>query len=186
VEFSIATHYWLIQTSAEKLHVRAGCQSSVSCWLSSDSPVMSSHSSLSLPLSCPQECFNYGAYPGLFFFFLSPRQPLGSQTTSNFWVLYMTYRSWNFIFLSLTVLESGARTVADPHFIYIYVSRSFTIWFTNQVIFMTWKSQKPYLKSEDRCKLLKYSNNIYAKPQIKSSWLAIWTQANNSKASNVW
>ena len=31
VEFSIATHYWLIQTSAEKLHVRAGCQSSVSC-----------------------------------------------------------------------------------------------------------------------------------------------------------
>jgi hypothetical protein len=23
VEFSIATHYWLIQTSAEKLHVRA-------------------------------------------------------------------------------------------------------------------------------------------------------------------
>jgi hypothetical protein len=31
VEFSIATHYWLIQTSAEKLHVRAECQSSVSC-----------------------------------------------------------------------------------------------------------------------------------------------------------
>jgi hypothetical protein len=31
VEFSTATHYWLIQTSAEKLHVRAGCQSSVSC-----------------------------------------------------------------------------------------------------------------------------------------------------------
>jgi hypothetical protein len=31
VEFSIVTHYWLIQTSAEKLHVRAGCQSSVSC-----------------------------------------------------------------------------------------------------------------------------------------------------------
>jgi hypothetical protein len=31
VEFSIATHYWLIQTSAEKLHVRAGCQNSVSC-----------------------------------------------------------------------------------------------------------------------------------------------------------
>ena len=29
VEFSIATHYWLIQTSAEKL--RAGCQSSVNC-----------------------------------------------------------------------------------------------------------------------------------------------------------
>ena len=101
MEFSIATHYWLIQTSAEKLHVRAGCQSSVSCWLSSDSPVMSSHSSLSLRLSCSQECFNYGAYPGLFFFFLSPRQPLGSQTTSNFWVLYMTYRSWNFIFLSV-------------------------------------------------------------------------------------
>ena len=101
MEFSIATHYWLIQTSAEKLHVRAGCQSSVSCWLSSDSPVMSSHSSLSLRLSCSQECFNYGAYPGLFFFFLSPRQPLGSQTTSNFWVLYMTYRSWNFIFLSI-------------------------------------------------------------------------------------
>jgi hypothetical protein len=31
VEFSIVTHYWLIQTSAETLHVRAGCQSSVSC-----------------------------------------------------------------------------------------------------------------------------------------------------------
>ena len=49
---------------------------------------------------CSQECFNYGAYPGLFFFFLSPRQPLGSQATSNFWVLYMTYQSLNFIFLS--------------------------------------------------------------------------------------
>ena len=31
VEFSTVTHYWLIQTSAEKLHVHAGCQSSVSC-----------------------------------------------------------------------------------------------------------------------------------------------------------
>ena len=72
VEFSIVTHYWLIQTSAEKLHVHAGCQSSVSCWLSLDHPVMSSHSSLSLRLSCSQECFNYRAYPGLFFFFLSP------------------------------------------------------------------------------------------------------------------
>ena len=30
-EFSIVIHYWLIQTSAEKLHVCAGCQSSVSC-----------------------------------------------------------------------------------------------------------------------------------------------------------
>jgi hypothetical protein len=26
VEFSIVTHYWLIQTSAEKLYVRAGGQ----------------------------------------------------------------------------------------------------------------------------------------------------------------
>ena len=89
MEFSISTHYWLIKTSAEKLHVRAGCQSSVNCWLSLDSPVMSSHSSLSLRLSCSQEYFNYGAYPGLIFFFLSPRQPLDSQTTSNFWVLYI-------------------------------------------------------------------------------------------------
>ena len=31
VEVSIATHYWLIQTSAERLHVHAGCQSSVNC-----------------------------------------------------------------------------------------------------------------------------------------------------------
>jgi hypothetical protein len=31
VEFTIATHYWLIQTSAEILHVHAGCQSSLSC-----------------------------------------------------------------------------------------------------------------------------------------------------------
>jgi hypothetical protein len=62
---------------------------------------MSSHSSLSLWSSCSQECYNYGACSGLFFFVLSPRQPLGSQTTSNFWVLYMTYRSWTFIFLSI-------------------------------------------------------------------------------------
>jgi hypothetical protein len=61
---------------------------------------MSSHSSLSLWSSYSQECFNDGACQDLFFFVLSPRQPLGSQTTSNFWVLYMTYRSWNFIFLS--------------------------------------------------------------------------------------
>ena len=59
----------------------------MSSWLSLDSPVMSSHSSLSLRLSCSQDCFNYGAHLGLVFFFLSPRQPLGSQTTSNFWVL---------------------------------------------------------------------------------------------------
>jgi hypothetical protein len=31
VEFSIETLYWLIQTSAEKLKVRATSQSSVSC-----------------------------------------------------------------------------------------------------------------------------------------------------------
>jgi hypothetical protein len=57
-------------------------------------------SSLSLWSRCSQKCFNYRARPGLFFFILSPRQPPGSQTTSNFWVLYMTYRSWNLIFLS--------------------------------------------------------------------------------------
>jgi hypothetical protein len=81
VEFSIAKHYWLIQTSAEKVYVRAGCQSSVSCWLSSDSPVMSSHSSLSLWSSCSQKCFNYEAYLGLFFFILSTRQ--ASRLTNN-------------------------------------------------------------------------------------------------------
>jgi hypothetical protein len=105
VELSTATHYWLIQTSAEKLHVRAGCQSSVSCWLSLDSPVMSSHSPLSYGQDVPRNVLTTGHTQVCFSFFLSPRQPLSSQTTSNFWVLYMTYRSWNFIFLSPLVVN---------------------------------------------------------------------------------
>jgi hypothetical protein len=49
---------------------------------------MSSHSSLSLRLSCSQEYFNYGAYPGLFFFLLSPRQPLDSQPAISEYFIY--------------------------------------------------------------------------------------------------
>jgi hypothetical protein len=69
VEFSIATHYWLIQTSAEKLHVRAGCQSSVSFLLNSDSPVMPLHSSLSYGQAVPRNVLTKGHTQVCFSFF---------------------------------------------------------------------------------------------------------------------
>jgi hypothetical protein len=162
---------------------------------------MSSHSSLSFRLNCSQEYFNYGAYPGLFFFFSQPQA--ASRLTNNQQFLSTLYDLQVLKFhLSFTYIHLGGSDLLQrlllrtcplpcnpsptPTSLWLQVPRSLSLflsWFllVNVLRLNTWMcSYSPLLITRpdremwDRKRALFTSRVVHVEAQIpKGIWLQV-------------